>query len=291
MSSRRPVPTIRLRRLAAELRKLRKDAGLTRDEVTARTALNPATLWRIETAKTRPQARTLRTLLELYGASEERCAELAALLRESARRGWVHAVASGLRENHVSYIEFEGSATRVSNYESSLVPGLLQTEEYARAAIAGIRPEITEAEVDHRVGVRMRRQEVLTASDPLELRAVLDEAVLRRRVGGAELMSRQAEHLLEASSLRNVTLQVVPFTAGAHPGMAGAFVVMEFPEDAGSGVAYVDGQGGDAFLEEEADVQRCQQLFDRLRAMALSPRASAALITRAVREFRKERTP
>ncbi|MEV4255361.1 helix-turn-helix transcriptional regulator [Spirillospora sp. NPDC049652] len=283
MSSRRPVPTIRLRRLAAELRQLRKDAGLTRDEVTARTALNPATLWRIETAKTRPQARTLKTLLELYGVPGERRAELTVLLQESARRGWVHAAAPGLRENHVAYIEFEGSATRVSNYECALIPGLLQTEEYARSAIAGIRPEMTEAEVDHRVAVRMRRQELLTARKPLELRAVLDEAALRRRVGGAELMSRQAEHLLERASLQNVTLQVVPFDAGAHPGMTGAFVVMDFPDDAGASVAYLDGQAGDSFLDEDADVQRYNLLFDHLRALALSPRASAELITRVVK--------
>lgn len=288
MPGRRPVLTIRLRRLAAELRRLRKEAGLTREEVTVRTALNPATLWRLETAKTRPQARTLNTLLELYGAPEEQRAELAALLKESAQRGWVHAVAAELRENYVSYIEFEGSATRVSNYESSLIPGLLQTEEYARGVITGIRPGITEAEVGHRVEARMRRQELLTAEPPLELRAVVDEAALRRRVGGATLMSGQAERLLEASSLRNVTIQVVPFGAGAHPGMIGPFAVMDFPEDVGAGIVYLDGQAGDCFLEEEDEVRRFSLIFDRLRAAALGPEASAALISEVVRDFQEE---
>ncbi|MEV5575012.1 helix-turn-helix transcriptional regulator [Spirillospora sp. NPDC052269] len=286
MSSRRPVLTIRLRRLAAELRRLRKDADLTRDDVTERTALNPATLWRIETAKTRPQARTLKTLLDLYGAPEEQRAELTVLLRESAQRGWAHTLASDLPEQYAAYIEFECSASRISNYECSFIPGLLQTEEYARATIEGCGPGMTEDQVDHRVEARIRRQELLTADGPLELRAVLDEAALRRRVGGTGMMARQAQRLLEAAEMRNVTIQVVPFGIGAHPGMMGSFVVMDFPEDVGVRLAYLDGQAGDVFLEEEADVERFSLAFEHLRRAALSPRASTALITEVARDSR-----
>ncbi|WP_034488254.1 helix-turn-helix domain-containing protein [Actinomadura oligospora] len=286
MPSRKPVLTIRLRRLAAELRRLRKDAGLTRDEVTRHTALNPATLWRIETAKTRPQARTLKTLLDLYGAPEDQRDELTVLLRESAQRGWAHTIGSELPERYAAYIEFECSASRISNFECAFVPGLLQTEEYARATIGGCRPGMTEDEVDHRVEARIRRQELLTADGPLELRAILDEAALRRRVGGTGTMARQAEHLLLAAELHNVTLQVVPFDAGAHPGMMGSFVVMDFPADVGVRVAYLDGQVGDFFLEEEADVQRYSLAFEHLRTAALSPRASTALIAEVARDSR-----
>ncbi|MFC5180042.1 helix-turn-helix domain-containing protein [Actinomadura harenae] len=286
MSSRKPVLTIRLRRLAAELRRLRKDAGLTRDEVTGRTALNPATLWRIETAKTRPQARTLKTLLDLYDASDDQRAELTVLLRESAVRGRAHIIARELPERYAAYIEFEGSATRISNFECAFIPGLLQTEEYARATIEGGRPGMTEDEVNHRVEARIRRQELLTSDGPPELRAILDEAALRRRVGGIGLMARQAEHLLDAAALHNVTVQVVPFAAGAHPGMMGPFVVMDFPEDVGVRVAYLDGQVGDLFLEEEAEVQRYSLAFEHLRGAALSPRASTALIAEVARDSR-----
>ena len=165
----RQTPTVRLRRLAAELRSLRTSSGLTRDETVKRTGINVATLYRIEHARVRPQTRTLRTLLDLYGVEEAHQGELTAMLRDARQRGWPHACQSVLPEQYTTYIGFEGKARGVWNYESPFVPGLLQTEDYARAVIRGGYPSASRDEVERRVRVRMERQNVLRAESPLEL--------------------------------------------------------------------------------------------------------------------------
>jgi transcriptional regulator with XRE-family HTH domain len=165
----RQTPTVRLRRLAAELRSLRTSSGLTRDEIVERTGINVATLYRIEHARVRPQTRTLRTLLDLYGVEEAHQGELTALLRDARQRGWLHAYQSVLPEQYTTYIGFEGEARGVWNYESLFVPGLLQTEDYARAVIRGGYPSASHDEVERRVRVRMERQNVLRGESPLEL--------------------------------------------------------------------------------------------------------------------------
>ncbi|MGI5167612.1 helix-turn-helix domain-containing protein [Spirillospora sp. CA-253888] len=281
MPSRRPAPTVRLRRLAGELARLRSDSGLTREDVAERTGINPATLYRIEYAHTRPQARTLRALLELYNVEEARRSELSILLKEASQRSWLHTLASSLPEHYASYIEFETAAKSVLNYECLFVPGLLQTEEYARAAVQGTLPGATREEIQNRVDVRMRRQAVLTGDDALQLWAIVDEAALRRVVGGAQVMREQLDRLVEMAELPNVTLQVVPFGAGAHPGMPGSFVVMQFPEPMGPDLVYIESQAGDLFLEEEVDTTRYTLVFEHLRAAAAAPNGSIALISEA----------
>src|SRR6266568_8045457 len=216
MAGKRQTPTVRLRRLAAELRTLRASAELTRDEVVERTGINVATLYRIEHARVRPQTRTLRTLLDLYGADKEHQDELVALLRDARQRGWLHAYQSELPEQYTTYIGFEGEARSVWNYESLFIPGLLQTEDYARAVIRGVLPTASRDEVERRVEVRMERQEVLRNDNPLELWSIADEAALRRQVGGPAVMRAQLRHVLDASELPNITFQVIPFDVGAH---------------------------------------------------------------------------
>ncbi len=282
MPGKRQTPTVRLRRLAAELRSLRATSGLTRETVVERTGINAATLYRIEHGRVRPQTRTLRTLLDLYGAGEDQQAELVALLRDARQRGWLHAFQSELPEHYTTYIGFEGEAHSVWNYESLFVPGLLQTEDYARAVIRGGLPYASRDEVERRVEVRMERQAVLRNDNPLNLWSIVDEAALRRQVGGPEVMQGQFQYLMELSDLPHVTFQVIPFDAGAHPGMPGSFIVLQFDEAAIPDVIYVDTMAGELFLEEEADVRRYKLVFEHLRAVAASPEASLSLVTSAI---------
>lgn len=273
--------TVRLRRLAAELRQLRKIAELTREQVNEQTGINVATLYRIETARVRPQARTLTSLLDAYRVAEPKRSELRTLLKQAATRGWLHTIASDLPERYASYIEFESEAREVLNYECLFIPGLLQTERYTRAAVTSNLPESSREDVESRVETRMRRQAALTKEQPLKLWAIVDEAAIRRVVGGREVMREQLDHLLEITELPNVHLQVIPFDAGGHPGMTGSFVVMHFGEAVGPDIVYIESHAGDIFLEEEADVARYNVASTHLRAGALSPKASASLVAAA----------
>ena len=282
MPGKRQTPTVRLRRLAAELRSLRATSGLTREAVVERTGINAATLYRIEHGRVRPQTRTLRTLLDLYGVDQDQQVELVALLRDARQRGWLHAFQSELPEHYTTYIGFEGEAHSVWNYESLFIPGLLQTEDYARAVIRGGLPNASRDEVERRVEVRMERQALLRNENPLNLWSIVDEAALRREVGGPEVMQAQFRYLMEASELPHVTFQVIPFDAGAHPGMPGSFILLQFGDAAIPDVIYVDTMAGELFLEEEADVRRYKLVFEHLRAVAASPEASLSLVTSAI---------
>jgi transcriptional regulator with XRE-family HTH domain len=276
---------LRLRRLAAELRRLRADAGLTREDVTERTGINEATLYRIETAKARPQARTLTALLELYGASDEQRAELATLSRQSAEQSWLQSFTSELPEPYPTYISFESEARSLLNYESSFVPGLLQTEDYARAALQRGSPTATSDEIQRLVEARMGRQAVLTRNPPLRLWAIVDEAALHRPVGGRDVMRAQLHRLAEAPELPHVTLQALPYDVGAHPGMAGSFVILQFAEAVAGDVVYLESMAGDLFLESDTDVARFAAIFEHLRALALPPDASVQLISGVARDL------
>ncbi|MGH3225214.1 MAG: helix-turn-helix domain-containing protein [Streptosporangiaceae bacterium] len=284
MPGKRQTPTVRLRRLAAELRSLRAASGLTRETVVERTGINAATLYRIEHGRVRPQTRTLRTLLDLYGVDQEHQAELVSLLRDARQRGWLHAYQSELPEHYTTYIGFEGEADSVWNYESLFVPGLLQTEDYARAVIRGGLPNASRDEVERRVEVRMERQAVLRNDNPLNLWSIVDEAALRRQVGGPAVMRAQFRYLMEASDLPHVTFQVIPFEVGAHAGMPGSFVFMQFAEATIPDVIYIDSMAGELFLEEEGDVRRYRLIFEHLRAVAASPDASRSLIAPLIAE-------
>jgi transcriptional regulator with XRE-family HTH domain len=275
----RQTPTVRLRRLAAELRSLRAASGLTREEVVERTGINSATMYRIEHARVRPQTRTLRTLLDLYGMERDQQADLVELLRDARERGWLHPYQSELPEQYMTFIGFEGEAESAWDYDSLFIPGLLQTEDYARAVITGVLPFASRDEVERRVEVRMERQQVLRGDSPLQLWGIVDEAALRRQVGSPAIMRAQFRHLVEASELPNVTFQVIPFDAGAHAGMPGSFIVLQFADEAIPDVIYIDSMAGDLFLEAESDVRRYKLVFEHLRAVSASPDASRSLLT------------
>ncbi|MGC5365306.1 helix-turn-helix domain-containing protein [Streptomyces sp. DT24] len=282
MSDRRQnPPTVRLRRLAAELRRLRSAAALTREEVSEATGINGVTLYRIEKARARPQKRTLVTLLQLYGVSETQRLDLLAVQSGSNDQGWLRPYHSELPEEYTAYIGFETEARTVRNYESLFVPGLIQTEGYARAVIKGVLPTASHKEIEQRVQARMERQGLLVKEPPLQLWAIIDEAAIRRLVGGPTLMREQARHMLQVTEAPNVTLQVIPFEKGAHAGMTGSFVHMDFPDPADPELVYVDTPAGDLFLEADAEIRRYKSMFERLQAVALGPDDSADLLAMA----------
>lgn len=281
MAGRTKPPTVRLRRLAAELKRLRAAAGLTREQVEEQTGITVGTLYRLEMAKARPQKRTLITLLDLYGMSDDaQRAALAELARNAGQLGWLQPYEPELPEGYQQYISFEAEASRLSNYESLYVPGLLQTEAYARAVIRGVLPEETTEEIEQRVQVRLRRQQALATDPPVGLWAVIDEAVIRRVVGGSKVQREQLRHLTEAAEAPHITIQLIPYGAGAHPGMPGAFLVMEFP-DPDPALIYTENASGGLFLEAEPDVQRYRATFQRLTAQALSPAETLTTIRNA----------
>jgi transcriptional regulator with XRE-family HTH domain len=274
----RTAPSVRLRRLAAQLRDLREERGLTQEEVARRTGKDRSTLYRLETAQQRPQRATLIQLLDLYQVEEPRRGELLLLLREAAQRGWMQTYRSELPGVYSDYIGFEEEARAISNYESLYIPGLLQTEDYARAQLHGTLPHATAAEIENRVTARLERQQLLSRADPPRLWAIIDEAAARRQVGGPGVMAAQLARLGEAAAQPHITIQLIPFDAGAHPGMDGSFVVLEFPDPADRAIVYTESAAGGLFLEEEDEIRRYTLMFGHLRAAALRPGATAEVL-------------
>ncbi len=265
---------------------MRADSGLTREEVAERTGINEATLYRLEVAKARPQTRTLMALLELYGVTNaERRTELLALARQSDEQSWLQSFPSELPEAYTTYISFEGEARSLLNYECLFIPGLLQTEDYARAALQRGMPTATKDEIGRLVEARMSRQAILAREPPLRLWLIVDEAVLHRPVGGRDVMRTQLERLAESADLPQVTLQALPYAVGGHPGMPGSFVILQFADAGVSDVVYIETQAGDLFLESDTDLSRFSAIFEHLRALALPPDASAELIRGAARDL------
>jgi transcriptional regulator with XRE-family HTH domain len=278
MPRQRSWPSVRLRRLAAQLRELRAESGMTQEEVAERTGIDRSTLYRLESAQQRPQRSTLIQLLDLYRAEDPRRGELLALLREAGQRGWLQQYRSELPEVYADYIGFEEEARSISNYESLFIPGLLQTDGYVRALLPGTLPYATSSEIENRVSARMARQTLLDREDPPRLWAIMDEAAVRRQVGGREIMRGQLARLREAAARPNVTIQVIPFDAGSHPGMDGAFIVLDFADPADQSIVYTDSPAGGLFLEEEVELRRYILMFEHLRAAALRPDETLILL-------------
>jgi len=274
-------PTVRRRRLGLILRGLREKARLTGEEVG--TAIERSGSWvsRVETGRVGLRGRDLNDLLELYKVEDRALSdELLALAREGKQRGWWSKYADTLFGPYATYIGFESEAAELLVYETLIVHGLLQTEEYARALFsATISPHPSEA-IERKVRVRLERQQLLTRPNPLRLWAIFDESVLQRQIGGPTVLRSQMKHLLEMSQLPNVTVQIVPFDTGAHPGMIGSFSIVRFPEETDPDILYIEAQTGDIFAETE-DVRWSHDVFNHLRAAALSPAQSSQRIEEA----------
>ena len=278
------APTVRLRRLASELRRLRGEADFSREDVSERTGIDRATLYRIESARARPQSRTLRSLLDLYDVGDTERDELVKLARSANQTSW--RIPYDLPTPYSTYIGFEREARTVLNFECSFVPGLLQTQEYARAAIRRGMPDGKDEDIQARIEARMQRQERLKGDEPLKLWAIIDEAVLRREVGGVDVMRAQLDHVSKMAELPVVTLQVIPFNVGAHPGMSGEFVILRFEEPVGADVVYIESMAGDMFLETPADITLYTMMFEHLRALALNPDDSVALVRQIAEDMK-----
>jgi transcriptional regulator with XRE-family HTH domain len=252
---------------------------MTAEEVAERLLVSQSKISRLENGRRSISPRDVRDLCGVYEVQDKKLVEsLMQMARESRQQGWWHAFAE-LSPSYSVYIGLETDASSLRVYEPLVVPGLLQTPEYASAVISGALPEIGEEEVNSRVQVRMRRQQrIREVRNPLRLWAVVDEAALRRTVGGVRIMAEQLDSLVESSLLPNVTLQVMPFGAGAHPGVNGQYSILEFPEASDSTVIYLEGGTSDLYLEKPHDVQHYSVMYEHLRAQALSPRQTRDFI-------------
>ncbi|GAB3819585.1 helix-turn-helix domain-containing protein [Micromonospora zhanjiangensis] len=277
----RRSPTIRRRRLGAELRRRREAAGVTIEGVAEELECSASKISRIETGHTSATPRDVRDMLRIYGIVGTESDELVQIAREARQKGWWHPYSTVLTG---AYVGLEAAAGSIRAYEQQVVPGLLQTEEYARAMIRAARPDISVEEVDQRVRVRLGRQSLLSQDDPIDLWVVLDEAVVSRPVGGDAVMRAQLERLVEAADLPNVTLQILPFEVGAHAGMDGTFTILDFPEAGDPDVVYAENATGGLFLEKSDELQKYIFIFDHIRAAAIRPEESVALIAKLAKE-------
>jgi transcriptional regulator with XRE-family HTH domain len=285
-------PTVRRRRLAAELRRLRERAGLTGEEVAEQLGWSGSKVSRIELYRTGVKTADLTRLLQLYGVTSTHQAELLALAREPRRKGWWEAYSDALPEEYAAYIVIEAEAVSMECWSSQLVHGLFQTADYASAIIEAhmdSTASLPPGKIRQRVATRLERQQVLTRSErPLEFSVVLDQSVLLRQVGDAGIMGAQLEHLLEVSEQRNVTLTVLPLV-GSHPIGTGGFAILHFLPVPGIGqssdVVYVEQLSRTAlYVEDEDEVHEDRQAFRRLSGRSLDPDQSRQLIATVIRE-------
>lgn len=277
-------PTVRRRRLGQELRRLRELKGMTAEEVAERLLVSQSKISRLENGRRSISQRDVRDLCGVYEVEDQRIVDsLMQMAKDSRQQGWWHAFGD---VPYSVYIGLETDAASLRVYDPQVVPGLLQTRPYAEALIAGALPETTPGDIDRRVQVRLRRQERISAPEsPLRLWTVLDEAALRRVVGNRSLMREQLEHLVEQSQLPHVTVQVIPFDMGAHPGLNGQYAILEFPDAADSSVVYIEGVTSDLYLEKPADVQKYSVMYEHLRAQALNVEQSRQFIAGIAKEY------
>ncbi|MFK4224087.1 helix-turn-helix domain-containing protein [Streptomyces sp. NPDC019890] len=277
-------PTVRRRRLGQELRRLRELKGMTAEEVAERLLVSQSKISRLENGRRSISQRDVRDLCGVYEVEDHRIVDsLMQMAKDSRQQGWWHAFGD---IPYSVYIGLETDAASLRVYEPQVVPGLLQTQRYAEALIAGALPESGSSDVEKRVSVRLRRQErIKEAEHPLRLWAVIDEAALHRLVGDKQLMREQLEHLVELSQLPHVTVQVLPFDMGAHPGILGQYAILEFPDASDSSVVYIEGVTSDLYLEKANDVQRYSVMYEHLRAQALNVDQTRQFIADIAKEY------
>ena len=279
-------PTVRRRRLGAELRRLREAHSLKLEEVAEELSLAPSTLSRIETGKAPTKSAYLMAMLDMYKVNDPGVRKvLIDMAREGHRKGWWSIYEDVLPSGFDIYVGLEAEAHGLRSYETDLVHGLLQTTDYALAVLRELRPKDSQEQIARVVDLRMQRQRLLEQDPPLDLWLILDEGAIRRNIGGPGVMRPQLEHLVQASRWPNVTLQILAFEAGAHPGLVGPFSILEFPERTDSDVAYTESVGGMIYMEKDREVRACAEAFDRMRAAALSPSASLELIHQVSQEL------
>jgi transcriptional regulator with XRE-family HTH domain len=273
-----PSPPMLRRQLGAELRRIRERARRTVADVAHELGWSESKLSRIETAHIGIRRPDLERLLRAYGTDPEARDRLAVMAGRSRQRGWWEVYGDALPDAYEAYIGFEAEATSILTYESQVVPGLLQTSEYAGAVLqAGVVDEAPDY-VDERTQVRMARQAVLSREPAPRLRAVLDEAVLRREIGGPDVLRRQMLRLVEMSERPTITIQVLPFSVGAHPALNGSFIVLEFAPGSEQPLVYSEGVTGGVLRNKPEQVAQYRMNFEDIGARSLSPERSRELI-------------
>ncbi|EFG08572.1 DNA-binding protein [Streptomyces clavuligerus] len=257
---------------------------MTAEEVAERLLVSQSKISRLENGRRSISQRDVRDLCGVYEVDDHRIVDsLMQMAKDSRQQGWWHAFGD---IPYSVYIGLETDAASLRVYEPQVVPGLLQTRPYAESLIAGALPESSTADIEKRVSVRMRRQDRVHAEElPLRLWAVVDEAALHRIVGGKALMREQLEYLIELSRLPHVTVQVLPFEMGAHPGINGQYAILEFPDATDSSVVYIEGVTSDLYLEKANDVHKYTVMYEHLRAQALNADQSRAFIENIAKRY------
>lgn len=282
--------TVLGRQLGDELKRLREAAGVSMAEAAEALDCTKGKISRIENGHVPVRSPDLIALMQVYRVEEPESRDrLTALARRANRRrreGWWHQYASVLSDTYIDQIEMEAICDSIRTYQVQLVPGLLQTEEYGRAVTVASRVWQTPEEIDQFVRVRLARQERLTGEGPIEYWAVLAEGVLHQQVGGADVMRAQLHHLLTMAQRPNVTIQVLPFSRGAHSSMYGPYLLLTFPRMSSLDLVLTETPTGNIWRERETEVACYRSLFDDARMSALPPTESLALIRRVAKEYR-----
>jgi transcriptional regulator with XRE-family HTH domain len=286
-------PVVPRRRLGAELRTLRERTGLTIEEVARELECSVSKVSRLETGQGIPKVRDVRDLLDRYKVTDQAYRDrMMRWVRDGQRQGWWHDFSDVLApdpedpllpDNLSRFVALEQDASEVRSFENTIVPGLLQTKDYAGAVLSTLS---TRGPADRLVELRMRRQERLyAADDPLKIHMVLDEGVLHRPVGGERVLQEQLERLIADSQRPNITIQVLPFSVGAHCSVDGSFVVLAFPDSDDNDLVYVEGHLGDLYLEKEHDIDVYERMFDELLGMCMTAEHSVELIAKFLRHY------
>lgn len=279
-------PTVLRMMLGAQLRRLRESCGVTREGAGWEIRASESKISRMELGRVGFKERDVADLLTLYGITDptERDA-LLRLARDANSPGWWHRYGDVLPSWFQAYLGLEAAATRIRTYELQFVPGLLQTQEYARAVVLLGHSRAASAEIDRRVTLRMRRQQVLHGADPPQLWAVVDEAALRRPIGGVAVMRQQVSALIEATRLPNVRLQVVPFAAGGHAAAGGAFTILRFRDQELPDVVYIEQLTSALYLDKREDLEFYALAMERLCVEAEPPERTPELLDRILAEL------
>ncbi|BCL16182.1 Helix-turn-helix domain-containing protein [Micromonospora inyonensis] len=275
--------TARARRLGIALRSHREAAGLTLEAAADEINSTRSTLSRYENAQTLVSPATVRALLTLYGVGAEDVDAAVALAKDARKPGWWVSYSYVLDKRTIDFIALEAEASAIANFEPSVVPGLLQTADYIRAVMRGGPHTLTDEGVEQRVKARLDRQQRLTGPEPPIFDAIIDEGALLRPVGDQAVMAAQLDHLLKMIELPNITVQVIPLTAGYHRGTRGSLHILEFPDPEDPIIASVETVAGQMVLDRPGELRTCTKIMEHLRSVALSPADSRDQLVRLLK--------
>jgi transcriptional regulator with XRE-family HTH domain len=281
-------PIVARRRLRSELRVARNQAGLRQDQVISEMGWSMSKIIRIETGSVSISVSDLKALLPLYKITDsERTSELVELARAARKPSWAYEYRDIVTPKFLQFVEYEGATSIRREFDNVLVPGLLQTAEYAETIISQYVEKLTAKKLKRLVEVRIKRQELLTAqSDPPLLFFILDEAVVHRQIGSADLMRRQIHHLVDLAKMPQLTIEIIPFSAGAYPAMERRFVTVEFPDPADNDILYLESTLDEEIDEQREEVLRYREAFEQLRKISLGPENSVGYLEKLVTEWR-----